>query len=86
MRSRQILLALATLAVARPAPSPRSSECTGTISSINDVDSAVECTTITINSFTVPAGETFTLDLIDGTTVNMGKFAFFSAFMNVQIS
>lgn len=45
--------------------------CTGTISSLDDVDDAVECTTVNINSFTVPAGETFNLDLADGTTVNM---------------
>ena len=50
--------------------------CTGTISSLDDVDAAVECTTVNINSFTVPAGETFNLDLADGTTVNMGMLFF----------
>ncbi|KAG8849146.1 hypothetical protein FRB96_000932 [Tulasnella sp. 330] len=45
--------------------------CTGTISSLSDVSAAVECTTITINAFTVPAGEQFLLDLADGTTVNV---------------
>ncbi|KAA1474608.1 endo-polygalacturonase PG1 [Dentipellis sp. KUC8613] len=45
--------------------------CTGTISSMDDVSSAVECTTVNINSFTVPAGETFLLELADSTTVNM---------------
>ena len=50
--------------------------CTGTISSLDDVDDAVECTTVNINSFTVPAGETFNLDLADGTTVNMGMLFF----------
>ncbi|KAH9903347.1 endo-polygalacturonase PG1 [Cubamyces lactineus] len=50
---------------------PAASDCTGTISSLDDVDDAVKCTTVNINSFTVPAGETFNLDLADGTTVNM---------------
>ena len=38
---------------------------------LDDVDDAVQCTTVNINTFTVPAGETFNLDLADGTTVNM---------------
>ncbi|KAI0795738.1 endo-polygalacturonase PG1 [Abortiporus biennis] len=50
---------------------PAASDCTGTISSLDDVDDAVACTTVNINSFTVPAGETFNLDLAKGTTVNM---------------
>jgi len=61
------LLALAQSIVAAPA----SSDCTGTISSLDDVDDAVACTTVNINSFTVPAGETFNLELLEGTTVNM---------------
>jgi polygalacturonase len=73
MRSHYLLLASATLALARPPPSPRASDCTGTISSISDVTAAVACTAITINAFTVPAGETFTLALLQGTTVTMGK-------------
>ncbi|THV05109.1 polygalacturonase [Dendrothele bispora CBS 962.96] len=50
---------------------PASSDCTGTISSLNDVAAAVACTTVNINSFTVPAGQTFNLKLLDGTTVNL---------------
>lgn len=53
--------------------------CTGTISSLSDVAAAVECTTITINAFTVPAGQQFLLDCADGTTVNVAgdvTFAF----------
>ncbi|KAK7446982.1 hypothetical protein VKT23_014194 [Stygiomarasmius scandens] len=45
--------------------------CTGTISSLDDVDSAQECTTIVIDAFTVDAGETFTLNPPDGATVTM---------------
>ncbi|KAK7453279.1 hypothetical protein VKT23_011955 [Stygiomarasmius scandens] len=45
--------------------------CTGTISSLNDVEAAQECSTIVINSFTVTAGETFTLHPTDGATVTM---------------
>ena len=62
------LLVLAGAVVAAPA----ASDCTGTISSLDDVDDAVKCTTVVINSFTVPAGETLNLDLATGTTVNMG--------------
>ena len=66
-------LALVLLSVALPpvlaAPSARA--CTGTISSLDDVSAAVECTTVNINSFTVPAGETFNLELATGTTVNV---------------
>ncbi|KAF9522645.1 glycoside hydrolase family 28 protein [Crepidotus variabilis] len=59
------------------APSKRSSSCTGTISSLSDVTDAVECTTVNINAFTVPAGETFSLSLLEGTTVNLnGNVAF----------
>ncbi|KAJ7711563.1 polygalacturonase [Mycena metata] len=51
--------------------------CTGTISSLTDVAAAVLCTTININSFTVPAGQTFTLALLAGTTVNiLGNITF----------
>jgi hypothetical protein len=48
-----------------------SSGCIGTISSLNDVSNAVKCTTVNINAFTVPAGQTFALQLLDGTTVNV---------------
>ena len=61
------LLVLAGAVIARPA----ARACTGTISSLDDVDDAVECATVNINSFTVPAGKTFNLDLADGATVNM---------------
>ena len=61
------LLVFARVIVAAPA----ASDCTGTISSLDDVAAAVKCTTVNINSFTVPAGETFNLALADGTTVNM---------------
>ena len=62
-----------TLPFIAAVPSPATTECTGTISSLSDVAAAVKCTTVNINSFTVPAGETFELDLADGTTVNMGE-------------
>ena len=38
-----------------------------------DVSTAVQCTTVNINSFTVPAGQGFSLSLLAGTTVNMRK-------------
>ncbi|ORY88355.1 polygalacturonase [Leucosporidium creatinivorum] len=65
------LSTLATLAVARDTPRRIGRRCTGAISSLDDVDEAVKCTTINIESFTVPVGETFDLDLLDGTTVNV---------------
>ncbi|KAJ7213933.1 polygalacturonase [Mycena pura] len=46
--------------------------CTGTISSLTDVTAASACTTINVNSFTVPAGQTFALtSLLAGTTINI---------------
>ncbi|CUA72061.1 hypothetical protein RSOLAG22IIIB_10032 [Rhizoctonia solani] len=45
--------------------------CMGTISSLDDVSSAVECTTININSSIVPAGETFSISAPAGATVNV---------------
>ena len=48
--------------------------CVGEISSLSNVSSAVKCTTVNINSFTVPADETFSLDLLDGTTVNVSEW------------
>ncbi|KAL8277851.1 hypothetical protein RQP46_009670 [Phenoliferia psychrophenolica] len=51
--------------------------CTGTISSLDDVTDAVKCTTVNIEAFTVPVGETFALDLLSGTTVNvLGEVTF----------
>lgn len=47
------------------------SNCVGTISSLDDVSNAVACTTVNINAFTVPAGKTLELNLLDGTTVNV---------------
>ncbi|KAG7094446.1 hypothetical protein E1B28_008042 [Marasmius oreades] len=46
-------------------------DCVGTISSLSDVAEAVKCTTVNINSFTVPGGQALTLNLLQGTTVNM---------------
>ncbi|KAF8599648.1 endo-polygalacturonase PG1 [Ceratobasidium sp. AG-I] len=60
------LLSLAPVLLASPVE-----RCTGTISSLADVASAIQCTTININSFTVPAGQTFQLDAPSGATVNM---------------
>ncbi|KAG0703397.1 glycoside hydrolase family 28 protein [Suillus ampliporus] len=60
-----------------PAATAASSSCVGTISSLNDVSSAVKCTTVNINAFTVPAGKTFELQLLAGTTVNvLGEIKF----------
>ncbi|KAF8415331.1 hypothetical protein L210DRAFT_2727394 [Boletus edulis BED1] len=37
----------------------------------------VQCTTVNIDAFTVPAGQTFNLDLLEGTTVNvLGEIQF----------
>jgi len=67
------ILGLLTLAIAARA----GSDCTGTINSLADVTAAVACTTVVINSFTVPAGQTFNLNLLTGTTVTMnGNIAF----------
>lgn len=45
--------------------------CQGSISSLSDVDLAVKCTTITLQGFTVPAGQGLILNLLPGTTVTM---------------
>ncbi|EJD03049.1 endo-polygalacturonase PG1 [Fomitiporia mediterranea MF3/22] len=72
MYSRLVLVLLATTAYVSAAPkSKRASDCTTTISSIDDATNAGDCTTVNINGFTVPAGEGFELDLADGTTVNL---------------
>jgi polygalacturonase len=87
------LVSLASLVVAAPfnetvaRPRKIGKRCTGTISSLSDVSSAVECTTININAFTVPGGstyipslchtgflyfeDTFEIDAADGTTINL---------------
>lgn len=46
-------------------------QCTGSISSLDDVADAVACATVNINSFTVTAGKSFSLSLLEGTTVNI---------------
>ncbi|THV03533.1 glycoside hydrolase [Dendrothele bispora CBS 962.96] len=56
---------------ARRYPQKIGKRCTGTISSLSDVSSAQECTTVVINSFTVDAGKTFTLNPADGASVTM---------------
>lgn len=56
-------VALFTLARATP-----SGSCVGTIPSPNDVSAAIQCTTVNANALTVPAGETFNLDLLQDTT------------------
>ncbi|KAG9312417.1 pectin lyase fold/virulence factor [Chiua virens] len=61
---------LLTLVNATP-QAASSRRCTGTISSLSDINSAVQCTTVNINAFTVPAGKTFSLNLLHGTTVNV---------------
>ncbi|KAJ3560625.1 hypothetical protein NP233_g10712 [Leucocoprinus birnbaumii] len=61
------LLGLLLLAVSGYA----SSDCTGTINSLSDVTAAVACTTVNLNGFQVPGGQTLNLNLLDGTTVNM---------------
>ena len=48
-------------------------DCTGDISSLDDVADAVKCSTVNIHSFTVPAGKTLDLKLATGATVNMGE-------------
>ncbi|KAF8586952.1 glycoside hydrolase family 28 protein [Ramaria rubella] len=82
MVSAFILAALIApfLVAARPPPSELAKRCTGTISSLSDVSAAVECTTVNINAFTFMgcfSGETFNLELLEGTTVNLnGKIQF----------
>ncbi|KZV76832.1 glycoside hydrolase family 28 protein [Peniophora sp. CONT] len=63
--------AASRLVHAAPGHQARSSDCTGTISSLSDVSAAVKCTTINVNGFSVPAGSSFTLNLLSGTTVNI---------------
>lgn len=71
----QPLLASALLAACVLAAPNNRRACTGTIASLDDVSDAVKCTTVNIESFTVPAGQTFNLELETGTTVNMRVYA-----------
>ncbi|KAL7341281.1 endo-polygalacturonase PG1 [Rhodotorula toruloides] len=50
---------------------PATKRCTGTIASLDDVAAAQRCATINIEPFTVPAGKTFELDLVDNAVVNV---------------
>ncbi|KAJ7290605.1 pectin lyase fold/virulence factor [Mycena rebaudengoi] len=52
-------------------PAPMAKRCTGTISSLADVAAAQVCTTIILNSFTVPGGQTFTINAATGATITM---------------
>ncbi|KAJ7717474.1 pectin lyase fold/virulence factor [Mycena metata] len=52
-------------------PAPTVKRCTGTISSLADVAAAQVCTTIIINSFTVPGGQIFTINAATGATITM---------------
>ncbi|KAG9101884.1 hypothetical protein FRC06_002528 [Ceratobasidium sp. 370] len=64
-------VAISLLSLARALLASPVERCTGTISSLDDVAAAIKCTTININTFTVPAGVTFELDAPSGATVNM---------------
>ncbi|KAG2357973.1 pectin lyase fold/virulence factor [Suillus spraguei] len=75
-----LALCLLVVGISAVAASSRSNSCIGTISSLNDVSSAIQCTTVNINAFTVPAGQQFKLQLLDGTTVNvLGEVQFGNA-------
>ncbi|KAJ7927792.1 glycoside hydrolase [Mycena leptocephala] len=52
-------------------PAPMAKRCTGMISSLADVAAAQVCTTIIINSFTVPGGQTFTINAAASATITM---------------
>ncbi|KAF7782166.1 CAZyme family GH28 [Agaricus bisporus var. burnettii] len=67
----KLLSSLLLLATTRAARVRRESDCVGTINSMDDVADAVRCTTVVLNGFTVPAGQTLNIDLLDGSTVNM---------------
>lgn len=51
----------------------RAHGCTGQILSLDDVSAAVKCKIVNIYSFTVPAGETFSLDLLPRTVVEVSE-------------
>ncbi|KAG9095314.1 hypothetical protein FRC06_009916 [Ceratobasidium sp. 370] len=63
--------ALSLLSLAHLLLASLARRCTGTISSLDDVSAAIKCTTININSFTVPAGKTFQVDAPAGATVHV---------------
>lgn len=71
LRLLNLLFAL-SVCVAVPNRRASGSDCTGTIASLDDIDDAVECTTVNIESFTVPAGKTFEINLADNSIVNLG--------------
>ncbi|KAJ7156272.1 endo-polygalacturonase PG1 [Mycena filopes] len=59
------------LALDADPPAPMAKRCTGTINSLADVAAAQVCTTIIINAFTVPGGQTFTINAATGATITM---------------
>nr|ADU33253.1 endopolygalacturonase [Sitophilus oryzae] len=64
------IIFLVSLALAKPSNNSLGATCT--VSSYDDVASAISsCTTINLGSFTVPAGTTLALKLKTGTTVNI---------------
>ncbi|KAF8736079.1 Glycosyl hydrolases family 28, partial [Rhizoctonia solani] len=66
-----VAVALSLLSMAPAISASPVQRCTGTISSLDDVADAVKCTTINIESFTVPAGQTFSISAPDGATINV---------------
>ncbi|KAJ4471595.1 pectin lyase fold/virulence factor [Lentinula aciculospora] len=59
------------------APRKIGKRCTGEIESLDDIAAAEECTTIIIGGFTVPAGQTFSLNPPDGAQVTLtGELTF----------
>ena len=68
-----LLFALVALTSASPSRK-RGADCTSTVDSLDDAANVKECTTVVINGFTVPAGETLTLDFADGSTVSVSEY------------
>ncbi|KAJ6527689.1 glycoside hydrolase family 28 protein [Mycena capillaripes] len=64
-------LLASTFALDTNPPAPMAKRCTGMISSLADVAAAQVCTNIIINSFTVPGGQTFTINAATSATITM---------------
>ena len=65
------LIALFALVAAVPSRK-RATSCT--VSSLDDASDLSDCSTVTIEGFTVPAGETLTMKFADGATVTVSKY------------
>ncbi|CAE6474043.1 unnamed protein product [Rhizoctonia solani] len=73
------ILSLVASVLGNPVPSSLETRQSCNINSLSSVAAAEKCSTITIDAFTVPAGQKFVINALDRATINMNGNVVFAA-------